>query len=107
MIVRAAPVAGRDDDFNRWYDERHLVDLLAIPGIISARRFELAAEQLMPVTDGLSYLAIYQIETDDLAGVIAEIKGRIGTGRMPRTDAMGLQQAIVVSPITGLVVAAD
>ena len=31
MMVRSNAVAGRDEDYNRWYDEQHVPDLLATP----------------------------------------------------------------------------
>jgi hypothetical protein len=28
-----------EDEFNRWYEEEHLAERMAIPGFLSARRF--------------------------------------------------------------------
>ena len=48
--------------FNDWYDNMHLPDALASPGIVRARRFE-ARE----FRDGRArYLAMYEIDTDDI-----------------------------------------
>jgi antibiotic biosynthesis monooxygenase (ABM) superfamily enzyme len=41
--------------FNRWYNEEHIPELMALPGFISARRFEVEGE-------GQKYLAIYELE---------------------------------------------
>lgn len=43
--------------FNRWYNEEHLPELMALPGFISARRFEVDGE-------GQKYLAIYELENE-------------------------------------------
>src|SRR5689334_19324828 len=32
---------GKEDEFNRWYDDVHVPDMLSIDGIVSAQRFEL------------------------------------------------------------------
>jgi hypothetical protein len=31
--------AAQEDDFNRWYDDEHLAERLAIPGFLTARRY--------------------------------------------------------------------
>lgn len=41
--------------FNRWYNEEHIPELMALPGYLSARRFEVEGE-------GQKYLAIYELE---------------------------------------------
>lgn len=65
LLAFTNPVAGREDEFNRWYDERHVPDLLAVPGIVSAQRFALtdATGEGKPAW---SYLALYELETDHL-----------------------------------------
>jgi hypothetical protein len=55
------------DDFNQWYDAVHMQEVLALPGVKSARRFKLADTQIMPGDDaaGRRYLALYEVEVDD------------------------------------------
>lgn len=50
-----------EEEFNRWYDNIHLSDLLKVPHLISARRFT-------PIHKGEKYLAIY--EFTDVDGMI-------------------------------------
>lgn len=82
-------------EFNRWYDETHLADLTRVPGIVSARRYDLAAFQATsdPLTGNLDvslgalpgqlpYLAIYEFETDDPQEVLEEVIRRAGTPDM-------------------------
>lgn len=47
-----------EEDFNRWYNEKHLPEVLACPGFISAERFECGSGQPR-------YLAIYELESED------------------------------------------
>jgi hypothetical protein len=63
------------DDFNQWYDDVHMREVLALSGVKTARRFKLAPAQIMPGDDagGRSYLALYEVEVDswdDLAGAM-------------------------------------
>lgn len=85
---------GKDEEFNRWYDEVHIPDLLDTPGIVGARRSTLADAQVMMDENGLRlctskdidarhrYLSIYDIEADDPEAVLRDVLARSGTERM-------------------------
>ncbi len=88
LVVFTNAVNGRDDEFNDWYDRIHIPDLLKIPEIKSAQRFRLSGTQRMSPPYPWRYMALYEIETDDLAKVISIIKERAGTPLMPLTDSL-------------------
>ena len=44
LVVLTNPVAGREDEYNDWYSNRHLGDVIAIPGIVAAQRFKANAK---------------------------------------------------------------
>jgi len=92
MVVLTNAKDGRDDEFNDWYSNRHIQDILAIDGFVSAERFRLAASQRGTTPSPYKYLALYQIETSDLAGTLAELGARSGTEKAPISDAMDLQR---------------
>ncbi len=46
MTVRSNPVAGREAEYNEWYDRYHVPDLLMTPTLIAAQRYRLAPVQL-------------------------------------------------------------
>jgi hypothetical protein len=50
-----------DDEFNRWYDDEHLADLLAQPGVLSGRRF-VRAETSFSAPSSYNYITIYQLD---------------------------------------------
>jgi hypothetical protein len=101
LLVLTNPVDGREDEFNDWYTNRHLDDVLKIPGIVAAQRFALSPVQRMSPPLPWTYFAIYEIETDDLAATVDALTSRSGTALMPISDAMQAQrQAFVVQPIT-------
>ena len=87
MLVFTNAVPGRDEEFNRWYDQQHLADVLQVPGFISAQRFRCrpADAQAQP---GHRYCAVYTLQTDDVDGSLAELMRRSGTDAMPLNDAM-------------------
>ena len=99
LLVLANAVPGKDDEFNRWYSEQHLKDVLKVPGIVSAQRFKFAA----PAGETIAgphpepkhqYIAIYEVDADDPNTVQADMISRIGSDRMIMTDAMDFGNSI-------------
>ena len=86
MVVQSQAVAGRDDDYNEWYDNQHFGDICALPGVTGGRRLEHVMTAMGE--PGLKYLAIYDIETDDIGAVMAEMGRRGAEGLMPISDAL-------------------
>lgn len=82
LVAFTNAVEGKDAEFNTWYDDQHVRDVCAIPGILSADRMVCVGE------GPHRYLTIYEIETDDIDGVMTELGKRAGTDAMPITDAL-------------------
>ncbi len=59
LIVQMDVEPEWEEEFNRWYNEEHLPDLLKVPGFFGARRF--VAEEGQP-----KYLAFYEVESSDV-----------------------------------------
>ena len=90
MVVQSAPCdPAREDEYNDWYSRVHLPEVLAIPGFTGARRYQ------VPPTG--EYLAIYEIDADDLAGPAAELRARSAAGRMHASDALRTDPPPVVT----------
>ena len=70
MLVFTNAVEGRDDEYNQWYDEVHLVEVLALPEFVGATRHKLAAAQMFP-DQAHGYLAIYEYKGDAADAVAA------------------------------------
>ena len=91
LVVPSDPHPGQDDDYNRWYDEVHLGDLLKIPGVKSGRRF--VADPVSPNQGETNYLALYEIETDDPAQFFAEMHKSAQSGAMVISPALNAASA--------------
>ena len=65
----------QEDEYNEFYDSTHLPEVCQTPGFVSGRRYRLsdARKPVGPVGD-YRYLAIYEIESDDLAATFAALK---------------------------------
>lgn len=55
LMVWTDVPADKEDEFNRWYNEEHLPERLAIPGFLSGARYE-------AVKSGPKHLAYYELE---------------------------------------------
>jgi hypothetical protein len=106
IIVMSNPVAGREDEFNDWYTQTHIMDLLKCPGVITAQRFKTVDSHSPNAAQ--RYMARYEVETTDLAATMAEIQSRLGGPQMPMTDAFDTKSAVflVMEPVTEVVTAA-
>ncbi|MET8207717.1 hypothetical protein ABZT51_16965 [Streptomyces sp. NPDC005373] len=68
------------DEFNRWYDEVHLPEVVALDGIVAATRF-VPKEQEGP------YITQYEIEGDPEQAV-KNITAAAAAGRLNMTDTL-------------------
>jgi hypothetical protein len=88
MIVFAKAVEGRAADLARWYDERHIPDLLAVPGLISAERHTLLPVKQPTGMPHWDYMLIYEIEGDDPMLVLRNLGSAMGSGQIAMSDAL-------------------
>ncbi len=73
VLALNGPSEGQDEAYNRWYDEVHLPELLAVPGIVKATRYKIVqSNQPWP------YVAAYEIETDDLKATLGAMQAGMG-----------------------------
>ena len=99
LVAFTNPVAGREDEYNAWYDGRHLPDVLAVPGFVAAQRFKVADDSAQAAH---RYLAIYDIESDDVGATMERLMATVGTPAMMISDAMDASTvtATLYAPIT-------
>lgn len=97
MILNSAK-PGQEEEFKRWYRDQHLADVRRHEGVMSAELFEVVLKKTydLEIPD-YSLMTIYELETDDPAAKIAEIKAMSGSEAMPETSAIeksGMIQAV-------------
>jgi hypothetical protein len=71
QVVLTSPAPGREDEFNEWYDNVHVPQVLEMPGFLSGQRFCLVDSD---ESTGPRYLVIYEIESDDIEATLETIK---------------------------------
>ncbi|NMO04342.1 hypothetical protein HH308_24285 [Gordonia sp. TBRC 11910] len=81
----------QEAEFNRWYDQTHIPQVLErIAGVVGARRYRLAAVQVVDA-DALPahrYLSLYELDTEDLPATANRLLTAMGDGTLDMTDAL-------------------
>jgi len=60
----------REKEFNDWYDNTHVADVLEVPGFLNATRYA----NNNPSEGTGRFLAIYEIETEDIGKTMAALQ---------------------------------
>ena len=80
VVMSKCSDAAGEAEFNEWYDKIHVPDILETPGFIRATRYE----NIIPQEGEAKFLAIYDIESDDLDKVM-----KVHRNNVARTHAEG------------------
>jgi hypothetical protein len=93
-LVLTNPVKGREDEYNQWYDNVHLGDVLRVDGFVAAQRFK--ADPKVAADAPFQYMAVYDIEADDPQAVLEGLNARAGTPDMVLSDALDQSNVLAV-----------
>jgi hypothetical protein len=93
LIVYTSPADGREDEYNAWYDDVHLSEFSALPGVINGRRFKVAGAGKQ------QYAAVYELSAHP-DEVMAAMNAGVKDGTVHMTDAMdvGSVSTITLEP---------
>jgi hypothetical protein len=76
---------GREQEYDRWYLEHHIHELLLVPGFAAAQRFTLERALREDLLPAFNFLGVYEIRTSDLARTIAGLESHLKSGLMTET----------------------
>lgn len=73
LVFSSATSPEQEAEYNEWYTNKHLKDVVALPGIVGATRYKLEKKVGL---DGIpastaEYLAIYEVEGDTVEAMEA------------------------------------
>jgi hypothetical protein len=88
MVVFTNAVEGKEQEFNDWYQNTHLKDIVSIKSFVQAQRFRFHTNIVPGGTNPARYMAIYDIETDDIDAALGAMNERAMSGRMPVSESM-------------------
>jgi hypothetical protein len=90
LIVLNNPIPGSEAAFRTWLDQVHIPELLTVPGIAGAQRYE-------PTWPGdYASMTVYELDGDPQA-VLAEIGRRNQEGLHTPTDSMDLERLSIAA----------
>ena len=84
VLVLTEPTTGKEDEFNDYYENRRLDEVLTTTGWKSAQRFRLAAGA--GEASPLPYLAVYEAEAEDADAVLSVLNAT--RGQRQQNDAL-------------------
>jgi hypothetical protein len=94
FLAWASPVdEASEAEFNEWYEGTHIPQVRsAIPAITAVHRYRLADLTAGPggAPPARRYLAVYELDTDDVAAAAAALGAAATEGRMDMTPTMDL-----------------
>ena len=80
LVVLTNATPGFEAEFNDWYDNVHLSEVVALPGFVAARRYRYSEAQLEGFPESpQKYLALYWIEGDPKVALDA-LAGQLASG---------------------------
>jgi hypothetical protein len=84
MYVQTMPVSpDKEAEYHKWYNDMHLAEIVSVEGIVSARRFA-------PTDENGPYIAIYELDCDDLDAVVQRL-GELGaSGQMSSLEFLSM-----------------
>jgi hypothetical protein len=105
LVVMSEPTEGQEDEYNRWYNDVHLGEVVRIPGFVSAQRFRLHTQQLGAYPH--KYLSIYEVESDDPQSVLDGLVAATQAGELDISGALNIESPVVglFEPISAVVAA--
>ncbi|MFJ8748993.1 hypothetical protein ACIREO_06630 [Streptomyces sp. NPDC102441] len=98
LYVESWPSAPeREAEYHAWYEEIHLPEVVALEGFVSARR-------LAPLDGAGPFVALYEMEADDLRAAVdglqeAVLRGDLRMSDALRTDPMPVMRLMEVTAV--------
>src|SRR5271167_826102 len=76
IYLETMPVSpDREADYHKWYNDTHLAEIVSVDGVVSARRFA-------PTDGNGPFIAIYELDCDDLEAAQARLAALGRSGQM-------------------------
>jgi hypothetical protein len=76
IYLETRPVSpDRVEEYHEWYNDTHLEEICSVEGIVSARRFA-------PTDGDGPFIAIYELDCDDLDAVVGRLRELGASGKM-------------------------
>jgi hypothetical protein len=86
MIMLSQANPGRDEDYERWYDETHIPDMMQVPGFVAAQRFRVVRNVVGETN--FPFCSIYEIEADSADTAMGAMFAALQSGKVRMSDSV-------------------
>jgi hypothetical protein len=102
LLIETNCQPGTDVEFNRWYDEIHIPELLQIDGFVRATRYGVADAQMGRSVPDQRYLALYEIDAESAQAALDALAAATPALNMSPTlvTGRGAMRARMYTPLT-------
>jgi hypothetical protein len=84
IYLETRPVSpDREEEYHKWYNDTHLAEVVSVEGIVSARRFA-------PIDGNGPFIAIYELDCDDLDAVVERMRELGASGKMSSLELLNM-----------------
>jgi len=88
VLVLSNCVAGREAEYNAYYDNQHIPDILReLPEVQSAQRFQLEPVRAAEGQPEWRFSCLYEIETENFSQYLSNMQRALVENRIPPSDA--------------------
>lgn len=88
VVYYGAAVAGREDEFNSWYEKVHIPELFEYVSEISAATRYRGSDPSSGTPAESLYYNVFEVDADEPNDVLEKISSVAASGRFQLTDAM-------------------
>lgn len=99
LIALTNPFPGKEDEYNEWYTNVHLKEVVAVDGFISGRRFKLTEPQMGGQPQPLKYMVIYEVEAGKAQAIVDNISAAYSTFRIDPVIDLSQSPSFLVESI--------
>jgi hypothetical protein len=99
LLVHTNPSIERDEAYNAWYDHVHIPEVLALPGFLGVQRFQVSGRLPGRSKPFQEYLAMYELETDDVGQTLERLHAAIPTMNVSEDLDLGSVHAFTISAL--------
>ncbi len=94
FVITNPSAPDREGDYNEWYNVVHLPEVISCDGFKAARRYtpvEMGVPEGVPgapAEDEMKYIAVYDMEADDLDAAVQAMFAKVQDGTIGISDAL-------------------
>ena len=89
IVALTGPVKGKEAEYHKWYEEVHIPEVLAFPGVKSVQRYKQVTTLMGE--DANPWLAIFDVELNDSKTLLDAMKKAGEQGTSTETDAVDMK----------------